>query len=124
MRRGKYSLANHPEARQRAIWLVRDYPNIKDKVESLDGFPAGSSDGIRGTMPHSSTEDIAIKRATLSVQLDIVERAIQQIPEEFRPAIWENVLYRTRFPSTATLRTWKRWKQRFIWYVAFYAGFL
>lgn len=38
MPRSKYSLAGHPEARQRALWLIRDYPRIRDRLEALDGF--------------------------------------------------------------------------------------
>lgn len=125
MRRGKYSLSSHPEARQRALWLIRDYPNIKEKVAELDGYKGGWSDGgPRGTVPHSSTEDIAIKRAELSRQLDYVDRAIQVVPEEYRIGIWENIQHHKRFPDYAGLKTWKRWKQRFIWYVAYYAGFI
>lgn len=125
MRRGRYSLANHPEARQRALWLIRDYPNIKARVDILDGFGAGASDGgPRSTLPHSSTEDVALKRAELSWQLDIVDHALEAIPEEYRAGIWNNIQRRERFPDTAGLKTWKRWKQRFIWMVAYNAGFI
>ena len=107
MRRGKYSLASHPEARQRALWLIRDYPHIKARVDILDGFSGGSTDGgPRSTQPHSSTEDIAIKRAELSRQLDIVDRALEAIPEEYRAGIWENIQHRARFPDYAGLKTW------------------
>lgn len=125
MRRGKYSLASHPEARQRALWLIRDYPNIKAKVEDMDGFGSGSSDGgPRSTVPHSSTQDVAIRRAELSWQLDIVEKAMQQIPEEYRAGVWNNIVKRERFPDTASFKAWKRWRQRFIWYVAWFADFI
>ena len=125
MSRHRYSLADHPEARQRALWLIRDYPNIKARVEDMDGYGSGSSDGgPRSTVPHSSTQDIAIRRADISWQLDIVDKAIKEIPEESRAGIWNNILRRERYPSTAGIKTWKRWKQRFIWWVAWYAGYL
>lgn len=125
MGKHKYSLANHPEARQRALWLIRDYPNIKAKVDELDGFGGGSQDGgPRSTQPHSSTENAAIKRAELSRQLDVVDKALAAIPEEYRAGIWENIQHRARFPDYAGLKTWKRWKQRFVWLVAYHAGFI
>lgn len=125
MRRGRYSLAAHPEARQRALWLIRDYPNIKAKVDDMDGFGSGASDGgPRSTVPHSTTQDVAIRRADLSWQLDIVDKAMLIVPEEYRRGIWENIQRRERFPETATLKTWKRWKQRFIYFVALYAGYI
>lgn len=124
MSRHRYSLADHPEARQRALWLIRDYPNIKARVEDMDGYGSGASDGgPRSTVPHSSTQDIAIRRADISWQLDIVDKAIEVVPEEYRVGIWNNILRRERFPNTASLKAWKRWKQRFIWYVAYFAGY-
>ena len=125
MSRHRYSLADHPEARQRALWLIRDYPNIKARVEDMDGYGSGASDGgPRSTVPHSSTQDIAIRRADISWQLDIVDKAMKEIPEEYRAGIWANILHRERYPNTAGIKTWKRWKQRFIWWVAWYAGYL
>ena len=120
----KYSLANHPEARQRAIWLIRDYPNIKALVNALDGFPSGAASGPRSTLPHSSTEDAATKRAELSIQTDAVEKAMQAIPMEYRRGVWRSIVYRERYPETASLKTWKKWRQRFIYLVAYSAGYI
>ena len=125
MGRHKYSLAAHPEARQRALWLIRDYHNIKAKVEDMDGFSSGSSDGgPRSTVPHSTTQDLAVRRAELSWQLDVVDKAIEAVPAEYRKGIWDSILFHARYPETATLRTWKRWRQRFVYMVALYAGFI
>ena len=122
----KYSLANHPEARQRALWLIRDYPRIKAEVDLLDGYSRGGSfDGTpRSTVPHSSTEDTAIKRASISWQCDAVEWAFDQIPEGYRAGIWRNIIYRERFPDYAHLNTWKAWKQKVIYLVAWKAGII
>ena len=122
----KYSLANHPEARQRALWLIRDYPNIKQAVDDLDGYGRGGSyDGTpRSTVPHSSTEDAAIKRAAISGQLEAVDWAFNQIPEAYRQGIWRNIVYRERFPDYAHMNTWKSWKQKVIYFVAWKAGII
>ena len=125
MSRHKYSLAAHPEARQRALWLIRDYPNIKARVEDIDGFGSGASDGgPRSTLPHSSTEDQALRRTEISWQVDAVEKALDKVPEEYQAGIWSNIVYRQRFPNTAGIKTWKRWKQRFIWWTAWFAGYI
>lgn len=126
MNRSKYSLAHHPEARQRALWLIRDYPHIKARLEDLDGYgTGGASDGQpRAHDPHSPVVDLAIKRAALSAQLKPVEKAFDEIPEEYRKGLWEAITARRRYPDYATVRTWKRWRQRLLWYTAFYAGFL
>lgn len=125
--KSKYSLKYHPEARQRALWLIRDYERIKAYVDDLDGFPSGANlDGMpRGTSRGgSSTETAAIRRSELSGQLDIVDFALEQIPQEYRSGIWENIVRRKPYPDTANLNTWKLWKQKFVFYVAWRAGFL
>lgn len=121
----KYSLATHPEARQRALWLIRDYANIAAQLAALDGFKASEQDGqphARG--PHSSVEPVAIRRAALADQLAAVDRAFEHIPPEYRRGIWDAIVRRRRYPDTAGLKTWRRWRQRVLWYTALYAGFI
>lgn len=125
MARSKYSLAHHPEARQRALWLIRDYPKIKARLAALDGFSSGESDGgPRSSDLHSSTESTAIKRAALSEQTDIVERAFKRIPEEYHAGLWASILEHKRYPDYAGIKTWKRWRQRLLWWVAHDAGYI
>lgn len=125
MPRSKYSLAGHPEARQRALWLIRDYPRIRARLEALDGFGAGQGDGgPRSSDVRSSTESVAIKRAALSEQLDIVDRAFERVPEEYRRGIWESITLHKRYPDYAGIKTWKRWRQRLLWWVAQGAGYI
>lgn len=126
MARSRFSLAHHPEARQRALWLIRDYPNIKVRLEELDGYgTGGASDGQpRAHDPHSPVEGLAIKRAALSAQLRPVDLAFDEIPEEYRRGLWEAITARRRYPDYAAVRTWKKWRQRLLWYTAYYAGFL
>lgn len=121
----KYSLAYHPEARQRALWLIRDYSNIKAKLDALDGFSGIDNDGQpRAHNPHSTVEEIAIQRAALSGEVRAVDKAFERIPPEYRRGIWEAITERKRYPDTAGLKTWKRWRQRVLWYTALYAGFM
>lgn len=125
MPKSKYSLAQHPEARQRALWLIRDYPNIKAKLEALDGFGAPENDGQpRAHNPHSTTEQAALERAALSAQIEAVDKAFERIPPEYRRGIWEGITQRKRYPDTAGIKTWKRWRQRVLWYTAHFAGYL
>ena len=122
----KYSLSGHPEARQRAIWLIRDYPNIKQTVESIDGYSSGggSDGGPRSTVPHSTVETAAIKRAAISWQVEAVEWAFDQTPQEYRAGIWSNIIDRKPYPDYANINTWKSWKQKLIYLVAWKAGMI
>lgn len=121
----KYSLASHPEARQRALWLIRDYPRIKARLDALDGISSGPQDGQpRAHEPHSAVEADAIRRAELSAQLSSVDRAFEKVPPEYRKGLWDAIVHRRYYPPTAGIKTWKRWRQRLLWWTAFYAGFL
>lgn len=121
----KYSLAAHPEARQRALWLVRDYSNIKMRLAALDGFSSGLNDGQpRAHDPHSSVETDAIRRAELSAQIAAVDKAFEHVPPEYRQGLWENIVKRKPYPAIAGYKTWRRWRQRLLWWTANYAGYL
>lgn len=123
--RSKYSLADHPEARQRALWLVRDYPNIKHRLDLLDGYGTGQGDGQpKARTPRSPVEGLAIKRAALSDQLKPVDLAFEEIPEEYRAGLWSAIVERKRYPDYAAPITWKRQRQKLLWHVAYFAGYL
>lgn len=126
MNRSKYSLAHHPEARQRALWLIRDYPHIKARLDQIDGYGSGGgNDGQpRAHNPKSPVEGLAIKRAALADQLRPVDLAFDEIPEEYRRGLWLNIVERQRYPDYAALKTWQRQRQKLLWYVAEYAGYL
>lgn len=120
-----YSLASHPEARQRALWLIRDYPNIKRRLDALDGYGSGSQDGQpKAHAPKSPVESLAVRREALIDQLRPVDLAFEEIPEEYRRGLWEALTRRRRLPDYAADITWKRQRQKLIWYVAYYAGFI
>lgn len=125
MPRSRYSLADHPEARQRALWLIRDYPHLKARLDALDGFGSGQGDsGPHNSEPHSSTESVAIKRSAISAQLDIIDRAFSHVPPEYRKGLWESITAHKRYPDYAGIKTWKRWRQRLLWWVAHDAGYI
>lgn len=126
MERGKFSLWDQPEARQLATWLIRDYPRIKAKLEELDGYGASTdlSARINGDYQHSRVESIAIRREPLRAQLKAVELAFEKIPDEYRKGLWESITARKDYPYFADRGTWKKWRQRLLWWTAYYAGYL
>lgn len=115
--KNKYQLP-HP-VRMRVIWLVRDYERLKreydnaiwDSPEPSDGQPRGNNCG-------DPTEREGLKRAELSKDLEAIEQAFNAIPEEYQQGVWDNVVYRARYPMDAGIATYKRHRGKFLYRVA------
>lgn len=112
----KYRLSK--EEYQETIWYIRRYPEFKERYndmllasKSSDGQPRGSGIG-------DPTATLAIKTAAVHSRMKPIENSLTKIPEEYRNAILENIINRKPYPSYADTSTWKRWKRRFVFYVA------
>lgn len=103
----------------RVLHTVRDYPRMIEKVNEVL-YGGGSNDG----MPKSSdvgkpTEKKAIAIAETQDTLNAIDKALKQIPIEYRHYIFENVVYGTAYPlDYADKSTWSRWRMRFLYFVA------
>lgn len=101
------------------LWQMRDYHRLKETAAAIleestppaDGMPHGapSADGLANK---------AIRRAELTRITDIIEDELERIPKEYRRGVWNNILYRTRFPIDADRTTYARYKSRMIYRVA------
>ena len=99
--------------------FIRDYPRKVKEYQSLieesppppDGQPRGSGIG-------KPTERDGIRRAELREAINAVESAMKQVPNEYRKGVWDNILLGRRYPDDAHPRTYRTYKQRFIYYVA------
>ena len=102
------------------LYLIRDYERLKDEYNQLlyassmpcDGQPKGSGGVGR------PAENKAVILSGISTKTDAVENALKQIPECYRKGVWNNVLYGWRYPIDADERTYRTYKQRFIYAVA------
>ena len=103
-------------ARRAMFWRIRDsYLDAKREREAIlessppppDGQPGG---GGRG----DPTSDKAARLAELDRFVVGVDAARENIPEEYRKAVWRHVLYGARFPYIAARSTWERQERRFL----------
>ena len=83
----------------------------EEKVTDYDGMPHGSPS-------FDAMDKKIIRMDKLKQVIDIVETEKESIPEEYRQAVWNNILYRTAYPSEADRTTYGRWKARMIYNVA------
>lgn len=117
----------------RILYIIRDYDRLKEKAEKLCGFtspPAMSGfaetpDGI------DSLENIKDKPENISpsderalIETDAIEEALECIPDFYREGVLENIITGSRYPLGADERTFRRYKQRYIYHVARLLGFV
>ena len=72
----------------------------------------------RSTVASDPTKRAGIRRAEMRTAIKAVESALEMIPPEYRKGVWDNIVNYRRYPDDASVSTYKRYKQRFIYYVA------
>jgi len=108
-----------PAVRQAVLWTVRDYDRLRLQYEEIvessppppDGQPSAHN-------PRDLVSERAIRVADIGFKVRAIEGGWAGIPGEYRVGIWDNIQYRIPFPGDAALKTYKLWKQRYIWNVA------
>ena len=118
----KYKLPH--EIYHEAQWAVRayrwqkaEYESALQKAHLMDGQP-------RGTQISDPTYSATLQRLKYHDEVMAVEKAISKIPEEYVKGILEAIYWRRPYPNYAAVSTWKRWRQRLIYWVAFYKGWI
>lgn len=101
----------------RMLYLVRDYERIKSqRADILHSSPA--HDGQPHTGLGNPTEIKGIKLAMLDNECSAVEKALKDIPEEYRKGIMDNICFGSPYPITADCETYGRWRRRLLYYTA------
>lgn len=77
----------------RMVYMIRDYERMKNIAGKL-------------------------KNCQIETEIEAVETALEKIPEFYRLPIYQNVVDGERYPVGADERTFRRYKQKFIYYVA------
>lgn len=104
---------------RRVLSVIRDYDRQKREINDIL-YGTAERDGIAvaGGKTGNPTENAAIRLAQYENDIEAVEQALAQLPEEYRKGVFNNIRLGERFPDEAHYVTWWRWKQRFVWCVA------
>lgn len=103
----------------RTLWVIRDYERMKEEVESLVEISGVNTDGMpRGNEASDQVSRMVIKRCDLLKDVNVIDMALELIPEEYRAGIWDNIQYNKSYPTYAGARTFARYKAIFIHSVA------
>jgi len=116
----------------RVLYIIRDYARVKEEYHAiLQSSPAPritSGYDARGRyvsemMPGSGgvsdpTMEKAMRLAVISSELHAVEQALLMVKAEYRDGVMANITEGAHFPKGAGVSTYRRWKQRYAYYVA------
>lgn len=102
----------------RMIYIVRDYHRMKELINDVaGGFPVSSSPASNGQYA-DPTLSRTIKIERISEECTAIEKALEQIPQEYRKAIFDNICFGNPYPLYADASTYSRWRGRFLYYIA------
>ena len=103
-----------------AISLVRDYDRQRSLIQDILRETAVHDGQPRGNSVSDPTAGIAQRIDALSDNVRAIDRALQELPEEYRRAVLNSVRYggwdNRECPTGHNTRT--RWRRRFLWHVA------
>lgn len=104
----------------RTLYIIRDYNRLKAEAEQILHASSAPVDGqpTARSFKCSVTENKAMKLSEIDAEIYAIETALQEIPEFFRKPVMNNILYGVRYPVGASTRTYKRYKQKYIYSVA------
>ena len=101
------------------LYTIRDYERMSNEYHKAGSIEAHTiRDKISGNGIGNPTERKGIIRASLFDRMEAVEQALMKIPDDYRKGIIQNIKYGNHYPDDAGNKTYRRWKQRFIYYVA------
>ena len=106
------------------LYTIRDYDRMKAEYKEAGELSAHKISGTISGGIGSPTEYRGIKRANLFDKLEAIENALLQIPSEYRKGLMHNIIYKAWYPNDAGMSTYRRWKQRLIYYVAENLGYI
>ncbi|MBQ6582380.1 MAG: hypothetical protein IJH77_00985 [Mogibacterium sp.] len=108
------------------LYYIRDYPVYQDVIENADKTSRGYEEpGVRKDSSsdptfHSAVREIELTEARTRIQ--IIDDALQVIPESYREGVFRHIVDQESLQGSAydrySVKTWKRWTQRFVYEVA------
>ena len=105
--------------RYTVAWYVKLYPHLllqrQAIIESSPGFP---DVGERSNKVSDPTGLKVVRLENITSKIDAIDYARLSIPEEYRQAVWNNCVLGSAFPDYANSKTWKAYKNDFLYVVA------
>ena len=101
------------------LWRIRDYYRLKKIAD--DFIYANNSDNTSYTKNSYISDKVAsatIKREQFIKEIDNIDKALDEIPNEYQQGVWNNIQFGQAYPLDAGRATYGRYKSKFIYKVA------
>lgn len=100
------------------LMMVRDYDRLTESVDDLILSSPDPESPRRGGGYGDPTARTAMRIERMQDQIRAIDNALKRIPEEYRKGVFDWTRYRTPYPPDAGEATYRRHKQRFLYFVA------
>mgnify|MGYP000848633317 FL=1 len=102
-----------------AIYKIRDYDRMVLELErALESSPEPSDGMPKGTGTSNPTERAVIKRSKYLNDVAVIDKCFNTVPNEYKKGVWNNIVFRERFPNDAARSTYGNYKALFVFEVA------
>lgn len=119
MKNNEYYLERH--LYRRMLELIRDYDRLRDRMRDLEDTRKAITydrDQVQTSPRDDALINIVLKYDVCREKVEAIEKSLEQIPQEYRRGVWENITKNRSYPDDAATRTYATWKARFIYRVA------
>jgi hypothetical protein len=94
------------------VWIVKDIERLRLLSLAADTVTE-ENDLVFFEVDEEAISNIEVFRQA-KFKMDCINRALEDVPEEYRRGTIDSIAYGARFPDTAHENTWRRWRRVFI----------
>ena len=104
----------------KTLWTIRDYYRLKESAADCLTTPAikYDSEKVQKSNTNDQVFETVLKREKYVEITLAIDKALNEIPPEYRKGVWENIQKRKAYPLDADRTTYGRYKSKFIYRVA------
>lgn len=106
------------ETQKTAAWYVKLWPRYvlrREEILSATHRPDVPASSRAASDPTGRT---VVELEKVTTIITVIEKARDTLPEDFRRGVWNNALLGSMFPDYADIKTWKAYKNDFLYEVA------
>jgi len=98
--------------------FIRTYKSLQEQYEERLFKSVHPDRQPRGNKTGDPTGQTATDLVDIALKLRAIERGIKKVPMGYQEGLWSNFMTHKPYPCYAGISTWRRWRYRFVYWVA------